>query len=427
MKTTIIEQLSIWALSITVICAVVILIQRLLFKTLILKMERLASHMGDIDQHVKTEIQSKHQDTQLYLNQNREEISSRLTQTSEQLTQMVSQALLLQQQNVNGMLGRQTELKTETQNQLEGIRHVMGQKIEDLQQVVDQKLESTITTKFNETFNIVSQRMNEVNMGLGELQNVSERVNELKKALLNVKTRGNIGEIQLQNIISDVFGASQYQKNIITKPDTKDAVEFVITIPQQDGLPDILLPIDSKFVLEDYTRLSNHTENSQNTETKDLDREGKKFETTVKRCAQKIQEKYINPPITTDYAIMFIPSEGIFSEILSRPHLVQDIYRTYRISIAGPSYLLAHLSAIQLGIKTTWIEQHSAQITSTLVQIKTEVNTIVTQLEKTRKKLIDATKDIESTAQHSRNIEHSLNQIESDHVEIPETSIDLIS
>ncbi|MFM2102742.1 MAG: hypothetical protein RIR05_1728, partial [Bacteroidota bacterium] len=112
MKTTIIEQLSFWALSITVICAVVILIQRLLFKTLILKMERLASHMGDIDQHVKTEIQSKHQDTQLYLNQNREEISSRLTQTSEQLTQMVSQALLLQQQNVNGMLGRQTELKT---------------------------------------------------------------------------------------------------------------------------------------------------------------------------------------------------------------------------------------------------------------------------------------------------------------------------
>lgn len=427
MKITFIEQLSFWALSITVICAVVILIQRLLIKSLILKMEHLASHMGDVDQHVKSELQRKHQDTQLYLNQNREEISSRLTQTSEHLTQMVNQALQLQQQNVDGMLGRQSELKTETQNQLEGIRHIMGQKIEGLQQVVDQKLENTIKTKFNETFNIVSQRMNEVNMGLGELQNVSERVNELKKALLNVKTRGNIGEIQLQNIISDVFGATQFQKNIITKPETKDAVEFVITIPQHDGLPDILLPIDSKFVLEDYARLSALTDNNQNAETKELEREGKKFETTVKRCAQKIQEKYINPPVTTDYAIMFIPSEGIFSEILSRPHLVQEIYRTYRISIAGPSYLLAHLSAIQLGIKTSWIEQHSAQITSKLVQIKTEVNTIVTQLEKTRKKLIDATKEIETTAQYSRNLEHTLIQIEPDRTTISETPVEIIS
>lgn len=412
MKTTFIEQLPLWGLAIGVAVAIMLILQRILYKTIASKMEHLASHLGGIDQNLKTEIQRERLDTQSYLNQNREEISSRLSQTSAQLTQMVGQALQLQQQHVSGMLGRQTELKTETHNQLEGIRQIMGQKLEGFQQVVDQKLESTIKSKFNETFDVVTQRMNEVNKGLGELQTVSERVNELKKALLNVKTRGNIGEIQLHNIIADVFGATQFQKNVITKPETKDAVEFVITIPQQNGLPDIWLPIDSKFVLEDYSRLSDATEICQNGEHKEIEREGKKFETTVKRCAQKIQEKYINPPLTTDYAIMFIPSEGIFSEILSRPHLVQEVYRNYRISIAGPSYLLAHLSAIQLGIKTSWIEQHSAQITSQLIHIKTEINTIVVQLEKTRKKLIDATKDIEHTAQHSRTLEHTLNRID---------------
>lgn len=288
-----------------------------------------------------------------------------------------------------------------------------NKKLEEMRATVDEKLQSSVEKRFNESFKLISDRLEQVHKGLGEMQTLASGVGDLKKVLTNVKTRGSLGEVQLGAILEEIFSVDQYEQNASVKTGGQERVEYAIKLPGRnaDNQP-LLLPIDSKFPNEDYQRLLDAYENVANLDGKTMDAIGKQFENAVRKCAKDINDKYINPPTTTDFAILFVPTEGLYAEILRRPGLFDSIRRELRVTIVGPTNLVAFLSALQMGFRTLAIEKRSSEVWSILGAVKKEFSLFGAVLATTKKKLEQATKTIDDAGVRTRAIERHLRKVE---------------
>ncbi|RRD77282.1 DNA recombination protein RmuC [Tannerella forsythia] len=309
--------------------------------------------------------------------------------------------------------GKLKEIRDTVEGKLNSIREDNSRKLEEMRRTVEEKLQETVEKRFNESFKLISERLEEVHKGLGEMQSLASGVGDLKKVLTNVKTRGNLGEIQLGMILEQILSPEQYEQNAIVKEGSQERVEYVIKLPNRnDEEKSLLLPIDSKFPNEDYQRLIEAYERATDLSPKELETIAKQFETSIKKNAKNIRDKYIRPPLTTDFAIMFVPTEGLYAEILRRTGLFESLQREFKITVVGPTNLVAFLSSLQMGFKTLAIEKRSSEVWEILGAVKTEFGRFGTILEKTKKKLQEATNVIDRAGVRSRAIERKLRAVQ---------------
>lgn len=312
------------------------------------------------------------------------------------------------------------ELKTAVDLKLKEIQSGNEAKLEKMRETVDEKLNKTLEERLGQSFKQVSERLELVHKGLGEMQSLANGVGDLKKVLTNVKTRGVLGEIQLENILKQIFAAEQYDKNVRTNPASNDVVEFAVKLPGKDDNGNMVyLPIDSKFPIETYYRLLEAYEKSDKAE---IDREGRNIETEIKKSAKYIHDKYISPPETTDFGVLFLPVEGLFAEVVRRPGLFEILQRDFKIVVTGPTTLAVFLSSLQMGLRTLAIEKRSGEVWRILSAVKTEFNKFGDVLLKAQKKINDAGNDIQTlVGARSKTI---IRQLENVHLnELPQNEI----
>lgn len=285
-----------------------------------------------------------------------------------------------------------------------------AKKLEEMRLTVDEKLQASVEKRFNESFKTISEQLTSVYKGLGEMKNLATGVGDLKKVMEGVKTRGIYGEVQLSSIISDILSPNQYQENINTKPRSADRVEFAVKMPGREESHETYLPIDSKFPVENYSRLIAAYDQGSKADILTFQ---KALATDVKEQAKKISTKYIEPPFTTDFGMMFVPTESLYAEILRIPGLSDEIRQKYNISITSPSTLPVTLSGLLMGFRTVAIEKRSSEVWQVLGAIKTQFNKFGDLLEATKKKLQESANKIDAAATTSRQIERRLKEVES--------------
>jgi DNA recombination protein RmuC len=285
-----------------------------------------------------------------------------------------------------------------------------GARLEEMRKTVDEKLHATLETRLSESFRHVSERLERVHQGLGEMQQLALGVGDLKRVLTNVKTRGTWGEVQLEMLLEQVLTPDQYGKNVETIPGSNARVEFALKLPGQkdDGAP-VWMPIDAKFPKEQYERL---LEAAERADAEAVALAGRELERAVRGEAKTIAEKYLAPPLTTDFAILFLPTEGLYAEVMRRPGLADELQRVNRISIAGPSTLTALLNSLQMGFRTLALEKRSSEVWQVLGAVKTEFAKFGDVLAATRTTLERAAKNIESAEVRSRQMARKLKSVE---------------
>lgn len=309
-------------------------------------------------------------------------------------------------------------LRAGNEKKLEQMRTSNEKSLEEMRETVDEKLKASVEKRFNESFKSISEQLTQVYQGLGEMKNLATGVGDLKKVMEGVKTRGIYGEVQLGAIIEDSLSKSQYEENIITKQGSNDRVEFAVKMPGKEE--DVYLPIDSKFPVENYSRLIAAYDNGDKAEIVTYQ---KALAADVKEQAKKIYTKYVDPPKTTDFAMMFVPTESLYAEIIRIPGLSDEIRQKYNISIASPSTLPVMLSGLLMGFRTVAIEKRSAEVWQVLGAVKTQFGKFGDLLEGVQKKLQESANKIESAKTTSRQIERKLKAVE----ELPEAeSVKLI-
>ena len=304
---------------------------------------------------------------------------------------------------------RVEQLRLTVETRLGAIQTENAAKLEEMRKTVDEKLHATLEQRLGESFKLVSERLEQVHRGLGEMQTLAAGVGDLKKVLTNVKTRGTWGEVQLANLLEQVLTAEQYAENVATRPKSGDRVEFAIRLPgREDGQP-VWLPIDAKFPVEDYQKL---VEAQERADVVAVEAAAKALEARLKDEAKTIREKYIEPPHTTDFAILYLPTEGLYAEALRRPGLVEALQRDQRVSIAGPTTLAAMLNSLQMGFRTLAIEKRSSEVWAVLGAIKTEFGKFGEALAHTRKKLQEASNSIDKAEVRTRAVTRKLKDVE---------------
>lgn len=303
-----------------------------------------------------------------------------------------------------------SELKLSLEKSVKTMQEGNEKKLEEMRKTVDEKLNETLEKRLGESFKQVSDRLEAVHKGLGEMQSLAVSVGDLKKVMSNVKSRGVLGEYQLQNIIEDLLTNEQYEKNVKTKVGSGALVEFAVKMPHGNNLEKILwLPIDSKFPKEDYESLVDAYDKG---DVDKIEEYRKAFINGIKKNAKDIKEKYIDPPNTTEYGIMFLPYESLFGEVLRVPGLFEQLQRDYKITITGPTTLSALLNSLQMGFRTLAIEKRSGEVWDLLGAVKTEFGQFGDVLAKTKKKLIEATNVIDSSEVRTRAIERKLRNVQ---------------
>ena len=313
---------------------------------------------------------------------------------------------------------RQVLLSTRNQEEkINTLRLENERQLGEMRRTVDQRLSESLDKKLDSSFAQVSQRLESVYKGLGEMHTLASGVGDLKKVLTNVKTRGIWGEMQLGSLIRQVLAPGQYEENVAVVPGSADRVEFAVCLPDQSGGM-VYLPVDSKFPQEDYVRL---VDASQAGDAAAADSARKALEKRLKDEAKKISSKYVSPPSTTDFAIMFLPIEGLYAEALQTPDLVDSLQRDFRIIIAGPGTFAAMLNALQMGFRTLAIEKRSGEVWRLLGEIKTDFARFTEMLEATRRRLDQAGESIDSAVSRTRTIRKKLSNIETDVPELPES------
>lgn len=392
------------------------------------KIEKLISSnetkQNEFKEQVNTSLTENREQNILAIKTVREEIATSLKSFQETFTANVKDFNELQRQKFGDMQTRHEQLKTDMEAKFEKVRDTVerklqsiqeenGKKLEEMRQTVDEKLQSTVEKRFNDSFKLISDRLEQVHKGLGEMQTLATGVGDLKKVLSNVKTRGNLGEVQLGAILEEMFSADHYEHNAVVRAGSQERVEYVIKLPgKNDDNKPVLLPIDSKFPNEDYQRLLEAYDQTGSIEPKALETVSRQFETAVKRSAKDIRDKYIIPPTTTDFAIMFVPTEGLYAEILRRTGLFETLRRDYRVTVVGPTNLVAFLNSLQMGFRTLAIEKRSSEVWEILGAVKTEFGKFGTVLDKTRKKLQEATNTIDAAGVRTRAIERQLRKVQ---------------
>ncbi len=315
--------------------------------------------------------------------------------------------------------GEFRENRKEISDNLQGIQRTVdsrvkslqddnAKKLEEMRQTVDEKLQKSVEQRFNESFKTISGQLTQVYQGLGEMRNLAHGVGDLKKVMEGVKTRGIYGEVQLGNIITDCLSPDQYQENIITKSGSNDRVEFAIKMPGREEKI-VFLPIDSKFPVENYARLIDAYDHGNKTE---IDQHRKALTADVKEQAKRISSKYLDPPATTDFGVMFVPTESLYAEILRIPGLSDEIRQKYNVALASPSTLPMILSGLTMGFRSVAIEKRSAEVWQTLGAVKAQFSKFGDLLAATKKKLQETANKISDAETTSRQIERKLKQVE---------------
>ncbi|HGL5235614.1 TPA: DNA recombination protein RmuC, partial [Burkholderia multivorans] len=305
------------------------------------------------------------------------------------------------------------EVRATLEQRLKDIETNNAAKLDEMRRVVDEKLHATLEQRLGESFKLVSDRLEQVHRGLGEMQTLAAGVGDLKKVLTNVKTRGTWGEVQLEALLEQMLTPDQYAKNVATVPKSAERVEFAIRLPGREAgvrdAPPVWLPIDAKFPREDYERLIDAQERADAVAVEDAARA---LEARVRLEARTIAEKYVAPPYTTDFALLFLPTEGLYAEILRRPGLTDLLQRDYRVTVAGPTTLTALLNSLQMGFRTLAIEQRSSEVWQVLGAVKTEFGKFGDVLARTKSQLETVTRSIEAAEQRTRVMNRKLKQVE---------------
>ncbi len=305
---------------------------------------------------------------------------------------------------------RLDKMRSAVEGQLKAMQEDNGKKLEEMRKTVDEKLHETLEKRLGESFKLVSDRLEQVHKGLGEMQTLASGVGDLKRVLTNVKTRGIWGEIQLGNLLEQILTPEQYAKNVVTIPGSNDRVEFAIKLPGRDKEGTVVwLPIDAKFPQEDYQRLLEAQDQANFVMAEEA---GKALENRVKGEAKDIATKYISVPHTTEFGILFLPTEGLYAEVLRRPGLFDLLLQEYKVIISGPTTLAALLNSLQMGFRTIAIERRSSEVWALLGAVKTEFGKFGDLLDKTGKKLQEAGNSIDNAARRSRAIERKLKDVQ---------------
>ncbi|GGJ09453.1 DNA recombination protein RmuC [Alicyclobacillus cellulosilyticus] len=381
-------------------------------------MERALERM---EASVRSEIATGRRESQEAERLSREELANTLLRVQRQLTDVLEQMakrnmdLLAQASAQVGELTRLNEQKLEgvraaVEQRLAALQEENRQKLEHIRATVDEKLHATLEQRLGESFKLVSERLEQVHRGLGEMQTLAAGVGDLKRVLTNVKVRGVLGEVQLGSLLEQMLAPDQYATNVAVRPGSGERVEFAIRLPARDGDAGFIwLPLDAKFPLEDYQRLLE----AQETGDALLFQEASKhLEARIKASAKEIHDKYIHPPATTDFALLFLPVEGLFAEVLRRSGLMETIYREYRVILTGPTTLAALLNTLQMGFRTLAIERRASEVWQLLGAVKAEFNKFGGILEKTQRKLQEASHTIEEATRKTRTIERKLRHVE---------------
>ncbi|HJO63254.1 MAG TPA: DNA recombination protein RmuC [Desulfobacterales bacterium] len=374
----------------------------------LMPLEKRQAHLEHV---VKDEIARNREETANSDKRTREELSQSLKGSSDSLLMRLTEHFCMHKNQLDSFskqLGEMTKLNQE--------------KLEQMRSTVDEKLQTTLEKRLGESFKQVSERLEQVYKGLGEMRSLASGVGDLKKVLTNVKTRGTWGEIRLGNILEQILTPEQYEVNVAIKKNSSDRVEFAIKLPGQNVDKDTIvwMPIDSKFPQEDYQRLIDAQEAA---DKEQAEKSIKNLETRIKLEAKKIKEKYIDPPYTTDFGIMFLPVEGLYAEVLRRPGLCDTLQREYRVVVTGPTTLAALLNSLQMGFRTLAIAKRSSEVWELLGAVKTQFGQFGDALSKTKKKLQEASNSIDSAEIRTRAIERKLRDVQ----EIPEKdSVELI-
>jgi DNA recombination protein RmuC len=322
----------------------------------------------------------------------------------------LQQALALQLQRLNQDSHQTAEQLRGTLNErLATIQADNAAKLEEMRRTVDEKLHATLEQRLGESFKLVSDRLEQVHKGLGEMQSLASSVGDLKRVMTNVKTRGTWGEVQLGGIIDNVLTPEQYARNVKTVPGSDELVEFAIRLPGRDDEHPVWLPIDAKYPVEHYQRLQDAQDAADKQAVASA---GNALESSIRNEAKKIASKYVAPPFTTDFAVMYLPSEGLFAEVMRRPGLVEAVQNDCRVVITGPANLAAMLNSLQMGFKTLAIEKRSSEVWGVLGQVKTEFAKFGEVVEATRKSIDAAAKKFEQVDVRTRAIQRRLRTVQ---------------
>jgi DNA recombination protein RmuC len=356
------------------------------------------------------------------LGEMRMEASDGLKTTSETLAKILDGMGKIQQIQLEGMTKQLKELTESNQTALDRIRTTFDVRVKELQEgnekkldemrkTVDEKLHDTLEKRLTESFKLVSDRLEAVHKGLGEMQTLAAGVGDLRRVLTNVKARGTWAEVQLGALLEQVLASEQYEKNVCVKADSAERVEYAVRLPgpKDDPMRPVWLPIDSKFPQEDYLRLQ---EAAEKADPVAVQKAANALARTVRTAAKHIYDKYVNPPETTDFVIMFLATEGLYAEVLRQTALVEELQQRYRVVPAGPTTLVAILSSLRMGFQTLAIEQHASEVWRVLGAVKTEFGKFGDVLDKVRRQLNTASRTIEQTGVRSRALERKLRSVE---------------
>lgn len=378
------------------------------------KLEDLEKEFQRMDASLKDEFRRNREESATSSKQTREEIS-------DSILKRMSEIANLQKDQLTTFSNQLTSLTKSNEDKLDKMRETIETKIRHLQDenskkldemraTVDEKLQTTLEKRLGESFKQVSDRLELVHQGLGEMQTLASGVGDLKKVLSNVKSKGVLGEYQLENILDQLLTPSQYARNVKTKAGSNANVEFAIKLPgREDKNSEVWLPIDAKFPTEDFQNLMEAYEMGN---IEKIAEHKKLMAARIKLFAKDINEKYIDPPNTTDFALMFLPFEGLYAEVLRIAGLFEDIQRVYKVVITGPTTISAFLNSLQMGFRTLAIEKRSSEVWELLGAIKTEFSNFGSILEKTHKKLQEASNVIDQASTRSRSIERRLKNVQ---------------
>jgi len=388
---------------------------------LVLILKKTIANAG-IDRVIREELRTGREESTGSARELREEVSASQKLSVDTIVRIISEMGKTQSDQLESIVRRVQGLTESNETRIEKLRSTIDsqlrhlqerneKKLDQMRETVDEKLQSTLEKRLGDSFKLVSERLEAVQRGLGEMQNLAAGVGDLKRVLTNVKARGTWGEVQLGALLEQILTPEQYEMNVHTKPNSRESVEFAIRLPGSDNDAEshVWLPIDSKFPQEDYLRLLDAAE------VADVDAVQKAtvaLISSVNRSAKEIRDKYLNPPMTTDFAIMFLPTEGLYAEVLRQSGQVENIQQAYRIVVAGPTTLSAILNSLRMGFRTLALEKRSSEVWKVLAAVKMEFGKFGGVLGKVKKQLHIASKTLDQTDVRARAMARKLREVE---------------
>ena len=377
---------------------------------------------NNAEQAVRSELRDGREEAAKRSHELREEVSGSLDKTAQTLSTTVGQLGNVQKQQLESVTTQVQALVETNQQRLEGLRATISEqlgemreanekKLEEMRRTVDEKLQGTLEKRLGESFQQVREQLDAVHKGLGQMQSLATGVGDLKNFLTNVKARGTWAEYQLEAILEQVLTPEQFDRNVATRENSSERVEFAIRLPGRSDDPNdcVWLPIDSKFPQEDYIRL---TEAAKSADTEAVAQSTRELMRSVKQSAKTIAEKYLNPPHTTDFAVLYLPTEGLYAEVLRQPGMVSQLQQDYRVVVSGPTTIAALLNSLRLGFRSLAIEQQASEVWQVLAAVKTEFGKFGEVLDKVKKQLATASNTIDQTQTRTRAMARRLRKVE---------------